>query len=77
MRSVDRPLQSAYSSVMNSQTVKEAAKQLVENLPEDVTWDDLMYQIYVRQNIEAGLADSEAGRAVEVEEIRKRFGLSQ
>ena len=62
---------------MNSQTVKEAAKQLVENLPEDVTWDDLMYQIYVRQNIEAGLADSEAGRVVEVEEIRKRFGLSQ
>ena len=77
MRSVDRPLQSAYSSVMNSQTVKEAAKQLVENLPEDVTWDDLMYQIYVRQNIEAGLADSEAGRVVEVEEIRKRFGLSE
>ena len=77
MRSVDRPLQSAYSSVMNSQNVKEAAKQLVENLPEDVTWDDLMYQIYVRQNIEAGLADSEAGRVVEVEEIRKRFGLSQ
>ena len=62
---------------MNSQTVKEAAKQLVENLPEDVTWDDLMYQIYVRQNIEAGLADSEAGRVVEVEEIRKRFGLSE
>jgi len=77
MRSVDRPLQSAYSSVMNSQNVKEAAKQLVENLPEDVTWDDLMYQIYVRQNIEAGLADSEAGRVVEVEEIRKRFGLSE
>jgi len=59
------------------QNVKEAAKRLVENLPEDVTWDDLMYQIYVRQNIEAGLADSEAGRVVEVEEIRKRFGLSE
>jgi predicted transcriptional regulator len=61
---------------MNSQNVKEAARQLVENLPEDVTWDDLMYQIYVRQNIEAGLADSEAGRVVEVDEIRKRFGLA-
>ena len=62
---------------MSMQNVKEAAKRLVENLPEDVTWDDLMYQIYVRQNIEAGLADSEAGRVVEVEEIRKRFGLSE
>jgi len=59
------------------QNVKEAARQLVENLPEDVTWDDLMYRIYVRQNIEAGLADSEANRVVEVEEIRKRFGLGE
>jgi predicted transcriptional regulator len=62
---------------MSMQNVKEAARQLVENLPEDVTWDDLMYQIYVRQNIEAGLADSEANRVVEVEEVRKRFGLGE
>jgi len=56
--------------------VKEEARRLVENLPEDVTWDGLMYQIYVRQNIEAGLADSEADRVIEVEEVRKGFGLS-
>jgi predicted transcriptional regulator len=62
---------------MGMQNVKEAARQLVENLPEDVTWDDLMYRIYVRQNIEAGLADSEANRVVEVEEVRKRFGLGE
>jgi predicted transcriptional regulator len=62
---------------MSMQNVKEAARQLVENLPEDVTWDDLMYRIYVRQNIEAGLADSEANRVVEVEEVRKRFGLGE
>lgn len=59
------------------QSVKDAARQLVENLPEDITWDELMYRIYVRQNIEAGLADSEANRVVEVDEIRKRFGLSE
>jgi predicted transcriptional regulator len=61
---------------MSAQNVKEEARRLVENLPEDVTWDGLMYQIYVRQNIEAGLADSEADRVVEVEEVRKGFGLS-
>ncbi|HEX7529876.1 MAG TPA: hypothetical protein VF333_01940 [Pyrinomonadaceae bacterium] len=61
---------------MSAQNVKEEARRLVENLPEDVTWDDLMYQIYVRQNIEAGLADSEADRVIEVEEVRKGFGLS-
>ena len=62
---------------MSVQNVKEEARRLVENLPEDVTWDDLMYQIYVRQTIEAGLADSEAGRVIEVEDVRKRFGLAE
>ena len=62
---------------MSAQNVKEEARRLVDNLPEDVTWDDLMYQIYVRQTIEAGLADSEAGRVIDVEDVRKRFGLAE
>ena len=60
---------------MSAQNVKEGARRLVENLPEDVTWDDLMYQIYVRQTIEAGLADSDADRVTEVEKVREEFGL--
>ena len=62
---------------MSVQNVKEEARRLVENLPEDVTWDDLMYRIYVRQAIEACLADSDADRVVEVEDVRKSFGLSE
>lgn len=62
---------------MSAQNVKEEARRLVDNLPEDVTWDDLMYRIYVRQSIEAGLADSEADRVLDVEEVRKQFGLSE
>ena len=57
--------------------VKEEARKLVENLPENSTWDDLMHEIYVRQAIEAGLADSEAGRVTSVEQVRKDFGLPQ
>jgi predicted transcriptional regulator len=48
---------------------------LVENLPDDSTWEDLMYQIYVRETIEAGLADIEAGRVTDVEKVREEFGL--
>ena len=40
---------------MQNARVKNEAKRLVEELPEDATWDDLMYKIYVRQAIEAGL----------------------
>lgn len=57
--------------------LKEEAQRLIENLPEDSTWDDLMHQIYVRQAIERGLAASEAGRTISVEEVRERFGLAK
>ena len=60
---------------MNRPTLKEDARQLIENMPDNFTWDDLMHEIYVRQAVEAGLADSEAGRVHDVGEVRKRFGL--
>jgi predicted transcriptional regulator len=58
-----------------STTIKEEARRLVDKLPEDATWEDLMYEIYVQQAIEAGLKDSQKGRTVPVEEVRKQFGL--
>ena len=61
---------------MSTTNIKDEARRLVENLPDNATWDQLMYQIYVRQAIETGLGDSEAGRAVNVEELRTRLGLS-
>ena len=62
---------------MQITNIKEEAKQLIERLPEDLTWDDLMHEIYVRQTIEAGLADSQAGRVMSVGELRSAYGLPQ
>jgi hypothetical protein len=61
---------------MSARNIKEEAKRLLEHLPDSLTWDDLMHEIYVRQSIEAGLADSEAGQVVEVSDVREQFGLS-
>jgi len=60
---------------MNIEDLKQEAYRLLDNLSDKATWDDLMYQIYVRQAIEAGLKDSDDGRTVDVNEVRKRFGL--
>jgi hypothetical protein len=60
---------------MSNATVKEEARRLVERLPDDATWEDLQYEIYVRQAIEAGLKDSREGRTVPLEEARRQFGL--
>jgi predicted transcriptional regulator len=55
--------------------VKAAARQLVERLPEGASWDDLMYEIYVRQGIEDGLADVAAGRTVSAADARAELDL--
>lgn len=61
---------------MATENVKQAAQELIANLPEDASWEDLMYQIYVRQSIEPGLRDSDADRTFSVKDVRKKFGLS-
>lgn len=60
---------------MPATTIRDEAKRLVDRLPDDATWDDLLYQVCVRQSIDAGLEDAKAGRVVPVEEVRRRLGL--
>lgn len=60
---------------MQTKSIKAQAHQLVDNLPDSATWEDVMYRIYVRQAIDAGIKDSDQGRTIDVKEVRKRFGL--
>jgi hypothetical protein len=60
---------------MQTQSIKEQAHQLLDNLPDSATWENVMYRIYVRQAIEAGIKNSDAGRTLDVKKVRKRFGL--
>jgi hypothetical protein len=57
--------------------LKEEAKRLIDSLPSLSSWEQLMYEIYVRESIENGLADSLEGRKTSVEEVRAEFGLSE
>jgi len=52
-------------------TIKEEAKNLIDNLPEQATWDDIMYEFYVKKKISAGLKAAEEGRVVSHEEVKK------
>lgn len=62
--------------LMKTVNVKEEARRLIDKLPENCTWDDLIYAIYIRQGVEAGLADVKAGRIRTVEEVQRKLGLS-
>ena len=54
-------------------SVKESVLELVKELPDECTWDDVLYRLYVRQKIEAGLQASERGEVVSHEEVFAEF----
>lgn len=62
---------------MQTEGIKQEAYKILNQLPEQATWEDLMYRIYVRQALEAGIKDSDEGRTVDVKEVRKKFGLNK
>ena len=62
---------------MGTSLDKNQAHELVDKMPDEATWEDLIHEIYVRQAIERGLADSEAGRTKEVRDVRAKYGLSE
>ncbi len=57
--------------------MKAAVLELVDDLPSDATWEDVMYRVYVREAIEAGRRDAAEGRVVDLAEVRGRFGLAE
>ena len=56
---------------------KDQAHKLIDKMADDSTWDDLINEIYVRQVIDQGLADSEAGRTTDVGNVRRKYGLTE
>ena len=55
------------SGMTEAADIRPDALRLVEQLPADASWDDLAYEVYVRQAITQGLADADAGRTVDHE----------
>jgi predicted transcriptional regulator len=55
--------------------IKQRAHELIEALPDDATWQDLLYGIEFHADVEAGLVDAKAGRLTETEELRRDYGL--
>lgn len=62
---------------MPSTMTKDQAHLLVDKMPDNSTWDDFIHEIYVREVIEQGLADSKAGRTKDVREVREKYGLPE
>ena len=62
------------------QTAKDQVKQLLEQLPDDATLNDIRYELndslytlYVRQQIELGIQDSLDDKITSHADVKKRF----
>lgn len=62
---------------MQTISIKDEARRLIDALPENSTWSDLMYEIYVRREIEAGVADLDQGRFKSHDEVKQLFGRNK
>jgi hypothetical protein len=58
-------------------TSKQQAHELIDALPDDITWAELAYRFEVRADIEEGLTDVKAGRMVGTAELRREFDLPE
>ena len=58
-----------------TETAKQQAKHLLEQLPDDATWDDVVYEFSVRRSIDRGLRDAAEGRVLTSEQLRTSLGL--
>ena len=64
-------------STMASAALKHEVEEIMEQLPDTATLNDLLYALEVHADIEAGLRDSEAGRVTSNADVRKMFGLPE
>ncbi len=55
-------------------TAKEEVRELLAQLPEEASLEDIQYHIYVRQKIRKGLEAAREGRLLSQEEVERRMG---
>jgi hypothetical protein len=54
-------------------TAKDEAMKLIARLPEEASWDEIMYKIYVKRKIEEGLKAADDGRTISHAEVKELF----
>lgn len=51
--------------------VKADALAIIQAMPDDCTWEQLFYRIYVRAQVEQGMAEIDAGKGIPHEQVKR------
>jgi predicted transcriptional regulator len=58
---------------MSEKLPKEEVRRMLDQIPDDATFENIQYHIYVREKIERGLKDIQEGRLLSQEEVGQRM----
>ena len=53
--------------------IKQQVIKMIENLPDEISLDDIMAELYFRLQVDAGLKELDEGKGISQEEIEKRM----
>ena len=54
-------------------STKEQVMDMIRELPEDVTLDDIMAELYFRAKVDAGLRELDEGKGIPHKDVEKRL----
>ena len=54
-------------------SAKQAAKDILEQMHDEATWDEIMYELYIKQKIDTGLSEAEDGKTISHDEVKRRL----
>lgn len=55
------------------QCVKQQVMKMIESLPDDITVDDIMAELYFRMQVDAGLNELDEGKGMTHEQAKERL----
>lgn len=53
--------------------IKEQVIHMIESLPDDVTVDEIMAELYFKLQVDAGLKELDEGKGISHEEVERRM----
>lgn len=58
---------------MHAHTDKQDALEAIEQLPDTVAFDEIVYRLYVLHKIRLGMQDVDAGRGISSEDLAREI----
>ena len=54
-------------------TAKEEIRKMLDTVPDDASWEDVQYSIYVRERVERGRREADQEKLIDQDQVEVRM----